>query len=246
MPHEQISSPHDIQAAYRGNATASGYVAGRFSSELMRLMHDKQVRAVNRAIRLHRPAHSLEIAPGPGRITREVVTSGSLTCLEFNDGMIEVGRRECSPQVTWVQGDAFALPFGEEFELAYTFRFVRHFRTEDRARLYTQFRKVLRPGGVLLFDVVNEKVSAPLRKSSPEEYPVYDEIYPNVNAIAKELKEHGFLLTSALPILRCFRLQRSAQILVGPRWGWCCRTLIRGMEWWPGDPLEWIVECRRE
>ena len=246
MPYEQISSPRDIQAAYRGSATASGYVEGRFASELMRLMHDKQVAAVNRAMKLHRPLRSLEIAPGPGRITREVITSGSLTCLEFNDGMIEVGRPECSPHVTWVQGDAFALPFQEEFELAYTFRFVRHFKIDDRARLYAQVRKVLRPGGVLLFDVVNEKVSAPLRKSSPEEYPVYDEIYANIDAVARELKAHGLLLVSALPVLRCFSLQRSVQLLVGPRWRRLCRSLIRGMEWWPGGPLEWIVECRRE
>jgi ubiquinone/menaquinone biosynthesis C-methylase UbiE len=115
----------------------------------------------------------LEVAPGPGRITRDVAPAGELVCLEYNEGMIAEGRRCCGEHVRWVQGNAFELPFGEgEFGFAYSFRFVRHFHRADRDRLYAQLRRVLEPGGWLVMDAVNARVSAPIRDANPEAYPI--------------------------------------------------------------------------
>src|SRR4051812_46188318 len=106
-----ISSEADLQRAYQGKATAEDYVRERFHSELHRLLHDRQVGAVQRWIERRRPAATLEIAPGPGRLTRDVRPSGSLVCLEYNEEMIREGQRACGPEVLWVRGNAFALPF---------------------------------------------------------------------------------------------------------------------------------------
>ncbi|MDA1017515.1 MAG: class I SAM-dependent methyltransferase [Planctomycetota bacterium] len=240
-----LSSEADIQNAYFGTRVAEAYVAGRFESELNRILHRKQVAAVNKVMMEHLPVHSLEIAPGPGRVTREVTPTGKLTCLEYNAGMIEQGKQNCLNVNEWVQGNAFELPFEEPFEFVYTFRFIRHFKHEDRQRLYSQIKRVLTPGGYLVFDAVCERFSKPLRLAKPEDYPIYDKLYPR-GELLKELSAAGFRVTKLIAVQKFFRWQYLSQVMIGPRANWLNRLIVGGLESLPRqDGLEWIIVCRR-
>lgn len=239
------SSPEEIQAAYSGSAVAAGYVRQRFESELNQLLHDRQRAAVQRAIDRVRPAHALEIAPGPGRLTRDVKPPGSLVCLEYNWGMIDQGRAACGARAFWVRGNGFHLPFAPHFDLVYSFRFVRHFHREDRERLYAEVRRVLNPGGLFVMDAVNEAVSRPLREASPKDYPIYDELY-RPEALRAELRGAGLEPLGLRPVQKCLRWQSRSQVLLGPRANWLNRLVIRALERLPWrDGLEWVVTCRR-
>ncbi len=241
-----LASEAEIQAAYQGRQAAGGYVQRRFTSELMLLLHDRQVVAINRAIRRHAPARTLEIAPGPGRVTRDVRPAGELVCLEFNEGMIAEGQAACQNGAVWHQGNAFELPFANEFELIYSYRFVRHFHREDRDRLYTGVREALRPGGRFVMDAVNQRVSERLRQAKPDNYPIYDKLYSGQDELRTELAEAGFEALEFEPVLRWYRLQYQAQVLLGPRSQRACRLAIRTLERLRRGPaLEWIVTCRR-
>ena len=236
----------EIKATYDGASTARDYVAERFQSQLMRLLHEAQVREVNRFMDEQRPTRTLEIAPGPGRLTREVTQVGDLVCLEYNQGMIEEGKKACGDHVQWCQGDAFELPFENSFDLVYSFRFIRHFRRADRERLYQQVRKVLKPDGRLIVDAVNARVSASLRQANPEAYPVYDKLYEHQGELEQEMQEAGFVIERLIPVQRWFRLQYQLQVLVGPRSDRLARMLIRLAERLSQGPaLEWVVTCRR-
>jgi SAM-dependent methyltransferase len=244
MDDKQIASEEQIQAAYRGHAEAAEYVARRFTDEINRLLHDRQVGAVNATIKRLRPARVLEIAPGPARVTRDVRPTGTLVCLEYNEGMIEQGRMALGGRAMWARGNGFRLPFAQGFDLAFSFRFVRHFHREDRGRLYAEVRRVLRPGGYFLFDAVNERVSQPLREAHLEEYPIYDKLY-RADELREELIEAGLEPVALEPVQRCYRWQSLSQVLLGPRAGWANRLVIRGLERLPArDGLEWIVTCR--
>lgn len=251
MTEEQVTSTtlsteEEIHLAYEGNATAEQYVAQRFESELHSLLHERQVESVNHWLHTQRECDALEIAPGPGRVTRDVRWTGSLTCLEFNEGMIDEGRRTCRSNVRWVHGNAFDLPFSELFDYVYTFRFVRHFHRDDRARLYEQIRGVLRPGGLLTLDAVNAVVSRPLREANPDGFPVYDKLYQSEEELREELLEEGFEVVELQPVQRWYWAQYRAQVLLGPRSRLLCRAAIRMLEHLrPGPALEWIVTCRR-
>jgi ubiquinone/menaquinone biosynthesis C-methylase UbiE len=235
-----------IQAAYGSRDVASTYIDRRFVAPLMALLHQKQVSAVNRSMAVSRPAKALEIAPGPGRITRHVEFPGSLTCLEYNAAMIEEGRRACRDDVRWIAGNAFELDVELQFDFIYTFRFIRHFDDGDRHRLYERIAAALRPGGVFLMDAVNERVSLPLREACPTQYPIYDKLYRDVDEIRNELAPHGLMLESTSPVLNRFTAQAWVQNLVGPRCDWLCRSLIAALERISSNsPLEWIVQCRR-
>ncbi len=271
-----LATETEIQSAYRGSEVAGQYVAQRFIAPLMAMLHERQVAAVNRVLREARPGRTLEVAPGPGRITREICPLGSargasglhgasacgasglhsargasglqteLTCLEYNEGMIGEGRAACGEKVRWVQGNAFELPFGQEFDALYSFRFVRHFHRTDRARLYEQFRKVLVPGGWLVIDAVNEAVSGPLRRANPEAYPIYDKLYRDEAELRGELADEGFSVVRLQRVQRAFGWQSRAQVLLGPRSRRLCRWTIEALERLPfGANLEWIVTARR-
>lgn len=241
-----LATEQEIKSYYASRTLAAGYVQNRFVSELHRLLHDRQVAAVQRLIDRHRPAWILEVAPGPGRVTRCLRPTGRRVCVEFNQAMIEQGLAACSPSDSdWVRGNGFQLPFGAAFDLAYTFRFVRHFHRADRNRLYAELRRVLRPGGWLVFDAVNERLSRPEREAHPEEYPVYDKLY-RPDELRDELRQAGFVDIDLQPVQKSMRLQSKSQVLVGPRANWLNRLIIRGLERLPKrDGLEWIVTCRR-
>lgn len=240
-----LATKREIGAYYEGASTAQGYVEARFASELQRLLHDRQRAAVQRALDWVRPARTLEIAPGPGRLTRDVRPTGSLVCLEYNEGMIGEGRMACTTRPAWVRGDGFRLPFAGGFDLVYSFRFVRHFRRADRERLYAEVRRVLEPGGLFVMDAINRRVSGPLREASPESYPIYDELY-RPGEVRAELAGAGLEVLELEPVQKFFRWQYRSQVLLGPRANRLNRLVVRGLERLPGrEPLEWIVTCRR-
>ena len=241
-----LATQQEIRDSYQGRDVAVAYVEQRFTNELMRLLHDRQVAAVQSVFDDHRPAAALELAPGPGRVTRDLRPSGRLTCLEFNDGMIAEGMAACRNGAEWIQGDAFQLPFEEQFQFVYSFRFIRHFHRRERDQLYQQIHNVLNTGGRLVVDAVNERVSGPLRRAKPANYPIYDKLYRSEQELIDELRDNGFEVVRLEPVQRWFSLQSRAQVLLGPRSGRLCRWAIRALEHLRSGPaLEWIVECRR-
>lgn len=241
----QLASAAEIRHAYAGSDTASSYVARRFTSELNRLLHEKQVSTMNTLFARLRPRRTLEIAAGPARITRDVIPTGRLVCVDYNEGMIEQGRAACDAGPCWVRADGFRLPFRPGFDLVYSFRFVRHFHEPDRERLYAEIHRLLVPGGVFVMDAVNARVSAPLRRANPEEYPIYDKCH-DLAELHDELSAAGLEPVQIEPVQKFYRLQYRSQVLLGPRANWANRLVVRGLERLPRrDGLEWIVTCRR-
>ena len=240
---QSLFTKEQIRGAYADVGCASDYVERRFVSELNILLHEKQVSVVKALMKQVRPKQTLEIAPGPGRLTRDVQSCGSLVCLEYNDAMIQVGRKVCK-RVAWVRGDGFDLPFASEFDFVYSFRFIRHFHREDRERLYAGLRRVIKPGGYFVMDAVNERISKPLRESCPDAYPIYDKLY-RPEELRRELSEAGLEPLEMVPVQKYYPWQYRSQVLLGPRANWANRLLIRTLERLPrADGLEWIVTCR--
>ncbi|UXX96603.1 class I SAM-dependent methyltransferase [Streptomyces sp. AD2-2] len=89
----------------------------------------------------------------------------SVTGVDFSTGMLEVARESVpsgGPRVSWVRGDARALPFASAFDLVVSFGAFGHFLPRELPGLFDQVHSVLRPGGCFAFPVV-----APPRPTSP-------------------------------------------------------------------------------
>jgi SAM-dependent methyltransferase len=245
-----IEGQEQIRDAYRDVEVARKYVQQRFREPLGAMVHARQIARMLGVIRDHRPYQVLEIAPGPARLTADLAPALARpgTAMDASAQMLAEARASLtSAGHTWrlVQGDAFQLPFAGPFDLVYSFRLIRHFDDADRARLYAQIAQILRPGGLLVFDAVNEVVSRPLRTQPGGGGQHYDALLTPA-AIRNELEAAGFTLVRLDGVQHRFPAMYRLQVLVGPR----SRALARaGMELLDripgGQPLEWVVTCER-
>ena len=103
------------------------------------------------------PARVLEIAAGTGVVTRALATAlphgTSIVATDLNQAMLDhAATVGTSRPVTWRQADAMQLPFADEaFDLVVCQFGVMFF--PDKGQAFAQARRVLRPGGTLLFNV---------------------------------------------------------------------------------------------
>ena len=241
--------PDEIRDAYRDEQVAREYVAQRFREPLGALLHDRQVRAVQRVIAAHAPRRILELGPGPARVTVDLVSSlgRHAVALDASLQMLSEARRRLAgagDAIRFVHGDAFHLPFACAFDLVYSFRLIRHFDVTDRARLYRGLHAVIRPGGLLVFDAVNEVVSAPLRRKRPETYKHFDPLLTHLE-LTQELADAGFSVLGLDGVQHRFGLLSKVQVLLAPRSRVLARLAIEAIDATGGEPLEWIVTCRR-
>src|SRR5579875_251358 len=100
---------------------------------------------------------ALEVGAGTGYFSLNMMRAGlidELTCTDISTGMLDMlqanARRLGLDQVSSVQSDAESLPFPDEsFDLVVGHAVLHHLPDLDRA--FSEFRRVLRPGGTILF-----------------------------------------------------------------------------------------------
>ena len=95
---------------------------------------------------------------GAGAGVLASVCRSSVTGVDFSAGMLAVARERTTisgPRISWVRGDARALPFGPaSFDLVASFGAFGHFLPSELPELFAQVHSVLRPGGCFAFPVV--------------------------------------------------------------------------------------------
>src|SRR5262249_23552324 len=102
-------------------------------------------------------SHVLEIAAGTGVVTRalasELPESVSVVATDLNQAMLDhasaIGTRR---PVEWRQADAMELPFEDAAFDAVVCQFGAMF-FPDKSKAFSEARRVLRPGGVFIFNV---------------------------------------------------------------------------------------------
>lgn len=242
-----IDQSKELQAFYQDRAVVDRYLQRRTAQPLNGVLHAGEVRFLNRCVAERRPARILEIAPGPARLTAELEHDGELVAIDASPGMLDAARRRIRERgKNWdvMRGDAFSLPFADaSFDFIYTLKFVRHFQLDDRLRLYTEIRRVLRPGGWFAQDAQNRRISLPHRqKKGLDRYPIYDVLYDNEDELRREHEQAGFKVLRVEGILRHFALQERINRLRRFKLAGPARALIAGLEHLPGgDPSTWMI-----
>lgn len=124
-------------------------VAKRYDllNDLLSLGQTKRWRKkVRRIIAPHPGMRILDIAAGTGTSSAALASDGAnVTALDFSKGMLEEGRR-LHPELTFVFGDALALPFkDDEFDVTTISFGLRN--TNDPSLALKEALRVTRPGG---------------------------------------------------------------------------------------------------
>ena len=149
----------------------------------------------------------LEIAAGTGVVTRkmsaELPNNVSIIATDLNQAMIDrataVGT---SRSVEWKQADAMALPFPDKTFDAVVCQFGAMF-FPDKPKAFTEVRRVLRPGGIFIFNVwdklgeneFSDTANNALKSAFPTNPPRFLETpygYHDKNVIERDLTAAGF------------------------------------------------------
>jgi SAM-dependent methyltransferase len=155
------------------------------------------------------PSRVLEIAAGTGVVTRALATLAndglSIVATDLNQAMLDraVAIGTARP-VTWQQADAMALPFPDgEFDVVVCQFGAMFF--PDKAKAFSEARRVLRPGGHFVFNVwdriseneLADVVTTALGTVFPEDPPRFmartPHGYHDLSAIARDLAGGGFV-----------------------------------------------------
>ena len=100
------------------------------------------------------PMDLIDVGCGPGRLLAPLARTHRMTGCDISQEMLEEARRRCPPQVQLVEADARELPFeSESFDGLIALDLLTHLpNLEDGLR---ELARVIRPGGVLIFDSSN-------------------------------------------------------------------------------------------
>jgi SAM-dependent methyltransferase len=249
--HEMITGRQELRKAYQDDGVARDYIARRFETPIGELLHAQQLNAVRGVLANRELRRALEIAPGPARLTFDLAPHfASVTLVDASREMLAEARRRLARQelrtnVHLVQGDAFRLPVSGPFDLVYTFRLLRHFARTDRLAFYREVAAVLAPGGWLLFDAVNAQVAGPIRaRAKPGELQHFDALLTADDLVA-EVEESGFTVDRLVGVQKRMAALVWCQVYLAPRSPALARAAMQMIQRSGGDPLEWVVVCRR-
>ncbi|HLX26954.1 MAG TPA: class I SAM-dependent methyltransferase [Casimicrobiaceae bacterium] len=143
----------------RGNIDTvfAGSIPKLYQTHLVPLIFEPYAVEVAARVASLRPARVLEIAAGTGVVTRHLASAlpadASIVATDLNPAMLtqamEIGTRR---NVTWREADAMRLPFDDAAFDVVVCQFGAMF-FPDRAKAYSEARRVLRDGGSYVFSV---------------------------------------------------------------------------------------------
>ena len=186
------------------------------------------------------PANVLEVAAGTGVLTRRLVAElpaeAGIVASDLNTTMLDMAATLGTPRpVQWRLADAMALPFADaSFDLV-ACQFGAMF-FPDRPQAYAEIRRVLKPGGIFLFNVwdhidsneLAETVTHALAQAFPDDPPRFmartPHGYHDIEQLRADLAQAGFAHEAdivTLPLRAC------AESPSHPALGYCQGTPLR-------------------
>ncbi len=230
---------------------------------IRKVQKEREVRGIRKSPQQEKPLTLVELACGPARITAalELERNAGIRGISIDSSgeMLRLARKrmkEAGKKWAFLQGDIFKSDLqniirktgAKKADFIFTFRFLLHFKRAEREKIYRAIHKALAPGGMLIFEAMNEKIVRPLRKVlGHKRYFVYDKLYHRRELIG-ELQQNGFRVLRLYPVLSHFWLQallsRPFKML-----GMMHRAekVTAWLETFPSrEPYQWVVLCQKQ
>lgn len=244
----------EIRVFYADVDLINNYEQMRFSHPIWKHAHRKEITVANSILKRKRPKRVLDLALGTARATRYLRGFEVGIGTDISEEMLLKSRSTLDTvgnvKDRWylVGSDAFQLPFaGRSFDVVVSFRFLRHFRGDDRVEIFQEVRRVLVPGGYFIFEALNSQMSeVAFQNAELDKYRIYDELWCE-EELQKEVEETGFRLHSLFPILNHFQFLwfvNEGLIKLGLRP--FSAFFLRFLDRFPSNnPYEWGVVCQK-
>ena len=186
----------------------TGSIPKRYNDYMVPLIFKRYAADLASRLASRRLSRVLEIAAGTGVVTRKLAAalpeSVSIVATDLNQAMLDLASSVGTARpVEWRQADAMQLPFDDATFDAVVCQFGVMF-FPDKAKAFSEARRVLKPGGVFLFNVWDQleenefahTVSMAIAALFPADPPCFmartPHGYHDVAVIAQDLKSGGF------------------------------------------------------
>ncbi|MFM0349805.1 class I SAM-dependent methyltransferase [Paraburkholderia sp. RL17-347-BIC-D] len=217
-----------------------GSIPELYESHLVPLLFEPYAADLANRVAGRHPSRVLETAAGTGAVTRAMAhalpLNVELVATDLNQPMLDRAAAIGTPRpIKWQQADATRLPFDDaSFDVVVCQFGVMFF--PDKARAFSEARRVLRNGGVLLFNVwdrIEENdfantVTATLAGLFPADPPLFMRRTPHgyfdTELISRDLADAGF---SAAPHFETIAARSRATSARVPAVGLCQGTPLR-------------------
>ena len=170
----------------------SGSIAELYDRLMVPLIFEPYAADLAKRVAAAGPRDVLETAAGTGVVTRamaaRLAADVRITATDLNQPMIDhaKARQSGDKRISWKQADALALPFGDQSFDVVACEFGAMF-FPDKVKGYKEARRVLKPGGRLLFNVWDkisendfaDTISKRLAKLFPDDPPMFMERTPH-------------------------------------------------------------------
>jgi SAM-dependent methyltransferase len=228
------------------DATFSGQIPELYETYLVPLIFQPYADDLAARLAVRSPGRVLEVAAGTGVVTRAMASDlpagSAIVATDLNQAMLDrAATIPIARPVEWRQADAQQLPFPDGTFDAVACQFGAMF-FPDRPKAFADARRVLRPGGVLLFNVwdrleanefayaVTQAVESVLTADPPQFLRRTPYGYFDPEAIRRDLAAAGFAASARIDTLAA--RSRAAS----PR--------VPGVAFCEGTPLRSEIESR--
>ena len=218
----------------------SGSIPKLYETHLVPLIFEPYAEDLANRLASRSLARVLEIAAGTGVVTRALASvlpqSVSIVATDLNQPMLdEAAALGTARAVEWRQADAMRLPFPDATFDAVVCQFGVMF-FPDKPRAFSEARRMLRPGGVFLFNVWDriqenefaDAVTTALESVFPEDPPRFlartPHGYHDRPTIGRDLANGGF---TAPPRIETVAARSQAKSPLIPALAYCQGTPLR-------------------
>src|SRR5260221_11407704 len=218
----------------------AGSIPTLYDTHLVPLIFEPYAADLARRLSSRRLSRVLEVAAGTGVVTRSMVSAlpetVSIVATDLNQAMLDraatVGTKR---PVEWRQADAMQLPFPDGAFDAMVCQFGVMF-FPDKAKAFAEARRVLKPGGVFLFNVWDrieenefaDTVTSALQTLFPQDPPRFmvrtPHGYHDHSVIRRDLAGGGFNVQARIETLAARSRAASPKI---PAIAYCQGTPLR-------------------
>lgn len=222
------------------DAVFAGSIPEFYDAYLVPLIFEPYAEDLARRVAELDPTRVLEIAAGTGVVTRAVVRAlherVEVVATDLNQAMLDRAEAVGAGRpVRWQQADALALPFeAASFDVVFCQFGVMFF--PDKVRAFREARRVLRPGGTLVFNVwdriEDNDFAAIVTNTLADLYPAdpprflarTPHGYCDLNAVSHDLTNAGFATAPRSETITARSRAASARV---PAIAYCQGTPLR-------------------
>ena len=218
----------------------AGHIPAMYETHLVPLIFEPYAVDLAERLAARSPSRVLECAAGTGVVTRRLASvlgaDVSIVATDLNQPMLDhAAAIGTARPVEWRQADAMRLPFADGTFDAVVCQFGIMF-FPDKARAFAEARRVLRPGGVLIFsawdrieenefaDTVTNAVASRFPADPPRFLARTPHGYHDIPTIARDVANGGF---AAPPRIDTIAARSRAASFRDPAVAYCEGTPLR-------------------